>query len=259
MTYGLYANGSGANQSADRRGLHQRLPRRGRDGAAAAEHVDAPGGDLQRQCPRALRERRPGEPAPDRRLAHGHDQPAAASAATPIWGEWFQGDIDEVRIYNRALAAAEITGRYGDLDLEPRRVRAVGAGDAVGVGWLELGARCRGVRRPTTSVWCATTCTAARARASRRRWRTGSGSRPGRVTRDAGLAAGVYYYRVTAEDAAGNVGPVLERGVGDGRGHAGALGAGDAGGGRIDREGDSLLGGGDRQRRCRALQRPPRQ
>ena len=25
-----------------------------------------------------------------------------------LWPEWFQGDIDEVRIYNRALSAAEI-------------------------------------------------------------------------------------------------------------------------------------------------------
>ena len=75
---------------------------------------------------------------------------------------------------------------------------------------------------------------------------------------DTGLAAGTYYYRVTAEDAAGNVGPALERGVGDGRGHAGALGAGDAVGGRVGREGDPVLGGGDRQRRCAPLQRPPR-
>jgi hypothetical protein len=26
-----------------------------------------------------------------------------------IWGEWFAGSIDEVRVYNRALTAAEIT------------------------------------------------------------------------------------------------------------------------------------------------------
>ena len=26
-----------------------------------------------------------------------------------IWGEWFQGSLDEVRVYNRALTAAEIT------------------------------------------------------------------------------------------------------------------------------------------------------
>jgi hypothetical protein len=25
-----------------------------------------------------------------------------------VWGEWFAGAIDEVRVYNRALSAAEI-------------------------------------------------------------------------------------------------------------------------------------------------------
>jgi hypothetical protein len=25
-----------------------------------------------------------------------------------VWNEWFQGRIDEVRVYNRALSAAEI-------------------------------------------------------------------------------------------------------------------------------------------------------
>jgi hypothetical protein len=27
-----------------------------------------------------------------------------------VWGEWFQGQLDDVRLYNRALAAAEIQG-----------------------------------------------------------------------------------------------------------------------------------------------------
>ena len=40
-----------------------------------------------------------------------------------------------------------------------------------------------------------------------RRWRTGSRSRPGTSYTDSGLAAGTYYYKVTAEDVAGNVGP----------------------------------------------------
>ena len=43
--------------------------------------------------------------------------------------------------------------------------------------------------------------------ASRRPRRTGSRSRPGTSYTDTGLAAGTYYYKVTAEDAAGNVGP----------------------------------------------------
>ena len=72
-------------------------------------------------------------------------------------------------------------------------------------GRLEPGARSAGRRRPTTSASRATTSTA------RRR----SGFTPSAANRiaqptgtsytDTGLAAGTYYYRVTAEDAAGNV------------------------------------------------------
>ena len=54
----------------------------------------------------------------------------------------------------------------------------------------------------------ATTSTAAPRAASRRARPTGSRSRPGRATRTPGLAPGTYFYKVTAEDAAGNVGPV---------------------------------------------------
>ena len=66
-------------------------------------------------------------------------------------------------------------------------------------------------RDATTSASPATTSTAARPPASRRAPPTGSPSRPARATRDTGLAAGTYYYRVTAEDAAGNVGPPRTR------------------------------------------------
>ena len=45
------------------------------------------------------------------------------------------------------------------------------------------------------------------------RRRTGSPSRPATSYSDAGLAPGTYYYRVTAEDGAGNVGPASEPGV----------------------------------------------
>ena len=60
----------------------------------------------------------------------------------------------------------------------------------------------------------ATTSTARLSRASSRASRTGSRSRPGRRYTDV-VAAGTYFYRVTAEDAAGNVGP-LERSGRDG-------------------------------------------
>ena len=31
-----------------------------------------------------------------------------------IWGEWFQGRIDEVRVYRRALSADRDPGRHDD-------------------------------------------------------------------------------------------------------------------------------------------------
>ena len=57
--------------------VHRRLQRCGRHGAAAVEHLDASGDHLQRQRARALRQRRPGRPAPRRRCDHRVDEPAA--------------------------------------------------------------------------------------------------------------------------------------------------------------------------------------
>ena len=45
-----------------------------------------------------------------------------------IWGEWFNGLIDEVRVYNRALSATEIQADMDTLDLEPGHDAADGAG-----------------------------------------------------------------------------------------------------------------------------------
>ena len=50
-----------------------------------------------------------------------------------IWSEWFNGVIDEVRVYNRALSASEILtdmntpigGGAGSLHLDPAAVAAV--------------------------------------------------------------------------------------------------------------------------------------
>ena len=79
-----------------------------------------------------------------------------------------------------------------------------------------------GAPRPTTSASLATTSIAPRPPASPRRWRTGSRNRPARATSTPAAAAGTYFYGVTAEDAAGNVGRASNRGKcdGDGRHHA---------------------------------------
>ncbi len=58
----------------------------------------------------------------------------------------------------------------------------------------------------------ATTSTARRRTASPPRRRTGSRSPPARATRTPGLGTGTYYYKVTAEDAAGNVSGAVESG-----------------------------------------------
>ena len=89
--------------------------------------------------------------------------------------------------------------------------------------------------------------------------RTGSRSRPATTLTDTGLAAGTYYYRVTAEDAAGNVSAASDE--------ASAVVTGDttpptapasltAGAGQSERV-SARLDGRDRQRRRRPLQRPP--
>ena len=35
-------------------------------------------------------------------------RPARSDRRQPVWGEYFKGLIDEVRIYNRALSAGEV-------------------------------------------------------------------------------------------------------------------------------------------------------
>ena len=47
-----------------------------------------------------------------------------------IWGEWFNGLIDEVRVYNRALSAAEIQTDMTTLDQLPGHDAAERAGHA---------------------------------------------------------------------------------------------------------------------------------
>ena len=53
----------------------------------------------------------------------------------------------------------------------------------------------------------ATTCTAARRPGSRPSVANRIAQPTGTSYSDSGLAAGTYYYKVTAEDAAGNIGP----------------------------------------------------
>jgi hypothetical protein len=125
-----------------------------------------------------------------------------------IWGEYFQGLIDEVRIYNRALTASEIqTDMNAPVDPGPPDTQPPTA---------PTGLTATGSVGTATLAWTAATDNKAVVNYNVHRSTT-AGFVPAAVNRvaqpastgytDTGLAAGTYYYRVTAQDAAGNVGP----------------------------------------------------
>ena len=79
---------------------------------AATEHVDAHRHDLRRREHALLRQRRPGRTAPPTRVTSSPSNGAlriGGNNSRRRAGEFFKGLIDEVRVYNRALSAAEIT------------------------------------------------------------------------------------------------------------------------------------------------------
>ena len=87
--------------------VDQRSPRHR---AAGAEHLDAPRHDLRWREPAVLRQRRARR---DDRRAAADTSPCNNGAIriggnASSTGEFFNGLIDEVRVYNRALSAAEI-------------------------------------------------------------------------------------------------------------------------------------------------------
>ena len=121
-----------------------------------------------------------------------------------IWNEWFDGQIDEVRIYGRVLTPAEIqvdmTKPVVNPDTGPPTapggLTANGGISSVSLSWNsstdDQGVVRYNVHRSTTQGFA-----------------PNAANRIGQPTAtsfsDTGLAAGTYYYRVTAEDAAGNI------------------------------------------------------
>ncbi len=121
-------------------------------------------------------------------------------------GGFFDGVIDDVRIYNRALTAAEIhtdmsqpVPAAGHDRRRPRPARST-ATRRLGRSTLSWGAATRQHRRDRYNVHRSTTSGFTPSPANRIAQPTGTSYT------DTGLAAGTYYYKVTAEDAAGNVG-----------------------------------------------------
>ncbi len=186
---------------------------------------------------------------------------SAPTAARP--GGFLDGVVDDVRIYNRPLNAGEI-----QFDRDHGVTPAAAASghdaaertrDAARHGRRSGRSASAGARRPTTSV----VEPLQRPPLDEQRLHaeppaTGSRSRPGRRYTDTGLAAGaIYYYKVTAEDAAGNVGPASNEATRHRLRPDAAERSRHADGDRRLRPGVALLGRGDRQRRRRPLQRPP--
>ncbi len=124
-----------------------------------------------------------------------------------VWGEFFAGQIDDVRIYSTALAAAQIqadmataVGSPAPPDSEPPSApSSPTVTSGIGENRLSWPAAIDNVGVVRYRVYRSTTSG----------FTPGSGNQiatpTGTSYADTGLAAGTYYYRVAAEDAAGNV------------------------------------------------------
>jgi glucose/arabinose dehydrogenase/PKD repeat protein len=125
-----------------------------------------------------------------------------------VWGEWFAGLIDEVRVYNRALSASEI-----QQDLQTPVGESSPPADTTPPS-APSGLTSSAAPGSVTLSWTAATDTVGVVRYNVHRSGT-AGFTPSTTNRvgqptgtsytESGLAAGTYYFRVTAEDAAGNV------------------------------------------------------
>ena len=120
--------------------------------------------------------------------------------------EWFSGLIDEVRIYNRALTAAQIQTDMATSISSPDKVPpgppgTLTASGLLGSATLSWGAATDDVGVVGYDVYRSTTSGFTPGAANR------IAQPPGTGYSDAGLGAGTYFYRVAARDQAGNIGP----------------------------------------------------
>ncbi|MFC4006137.1 LamG-like jellyroll fold domain-containing protein [Nonomuraea purpurea] len=126
-----------------------------------------------------------------------------------VWSEYFSGLIDEVRVYNRAQTTAEIQtdmatpiGQAAPPDSQaPTAPGSLAATGAPGSAQLTWTASTDNVRVDGYRIHRSTTPGFTPSAANQ------VGSSPTTTFTDAGLAAGTYYYRVRAVDAAGNLSP----------------------------------------------------
>ena len=125
-----------------------------------------------------------------------------------VWGEWFAGLIDEVRVYDRALSGSEVqqdmatavSGSPPPPDTSPPSAPSgLSASTTIGSATLNWTASSDNVGVSRYNVHRSQTSGFTPAAGNRIAQPTGTSYT------DSGLAAGTYYYRVTAEDAAGNI------------------------------------------------------
>ena len=122
-------------------------------------------------------------------------------------GGFLDGVVDDIRVYDRALSAAEV---QADMDTPvpapdttppgaPGTLNATGGPGRVDLAWGpasdNVGVTSYDVHRSTTAGFTASD-------------ETRVGETADTTYTDAPLAAGTYHYRVAARDAAGNVGPI---------------------------------------------------
>ena len=186
-------------------GTPRQLPRLGP--GARRRPVAAPRRDLRRHHRPLLHRRRPGrEPRPSPATSATRTPGGSAPSGLPPRG-FFDGIIDDVRIYNRALSAAEIqTDLASSSRTQPgrRRTRRLRAAPGTltataGTGQVAL-------------AWGAATDNVGvdelrRLPLDERGFTPSTANRIAQPTgtsyTDTGLAPGTYYYKVAAEDAAG--------------------------------------------------------
>ena len=127
------------------------------------------------------------------------------------WGEWFQGTLDDIRIYNRTLTAGEIqtdmnapAGQPAPTDTTPPSAPGnLTATDQLGGVRLNWTASTDNVGVTEYRVHRSTTAGFTPSAANRVATLGGTTT----TYTDTGLAAGTYYYVVVAADAAGNTTP----------------------------------------------------
>ncbi len=122
-----------------------------------------------------------------------------------IWGEYFSGLIDEVHIYNRTLTLAQVNADMTRPVTNPDTSPPTAPGTLTGTGALttaqlnwtpatdDVGVTKYDVYRGTTAGFTPTTANRI--------------AQPTGTSYTDNVAAGSYFYKVAAEDAAGNIGP----------------------------------------------------